>query len=112
MGRDHSYECTTCGEMRSGLNDLRCDYDPCMDCGEMAMPCLCLRTVFMRERLEALASNLATAAGLCAAFEQGYEQREHERLYSDHGYRMEQDWRPGYALPATSGDRLSGRRGR
>ena len=49
----------------------------------------------MKRRLHALASNLRVAAGLCEAFELGREQREHERLYSDHGYRTDLDWRPG-----------------
>jgi hypothetical protein len=50
-----------------------------------------------------LASNLAVAGGLCEAFDQGYEQREHEHLYSNHGYRTDQDWRPGCNQPHRSG---------
>jgi hypothetical protein len=59
--------------------------------------------VQFRAAMACLASNLAIAGGLCEAFDQGYEQREHEHLYSNHGYRTEQDWRPGCNQPHRSG---------
>jgi hypothetical protein len=45
--------------------------------------------------LDTLAANLATVAALCASFSLGHAQHEHEQLYSNHGYRTEQGWRPG-----------------
>jgi hypothetical protein len=50
-------------------------------------------------RLGLLSYNIGIAAMLCAAFWQGHEQREHEQLYSNHGYRECDDWYPGHALP-------------
>jgi hypothetical protein len=47
------------------------------------------------EHLANLASCLRQAAGLCAAFEEGWWQHDHHQMYSSHGYRSEQDWRPG-----------------
>jgi hypothetical protein len=47
-----------------------------------------------------LASCLAVAGALCEAFDLGREQNEHERLYSSHGYRTDQDWLPGCGRPA------------
>ncbi len=55
----------------------------------------------IKVRLDNLARNLRDAGGLCAAFWQGHEQREHERLYSDHGYRECDDWYPGHAIGST-----------
>jgi hypothetical protein len=95
--RDHSIECETCGVMRGGLNDLECE---CEDNRWRERPYV----IEMQRRqalldlgihLANLAACLREAAGLEVAFSLGYEQREHERLYSDHGYRKEQDWRPG-----------------
>jgi hypothetical protein len=53
----------------------------------------------LHRAMRTLAANLASCAALCEAFELGYEQNEHERLYSNHGYRTEQDWRPGCQRP-------------
>jgi hypothetical protein len=101
-GRDHSYECETCGEYRGGLNDLRCDCDPCEVCGETSVrgrPCLCGRRALVRIHLVCLARNLRDAAGLCEAF------------YLGQGDRLLQDcpcsaciatvWRPGCNRPAS-----------
>lgn len=45
--------------------------------------------------MRTLAANLAIGAALCEAFNQGHEQAQHEQIYSNHGYRTDQDWRPG-----------------
>lgn len=87
--RDHSETCEVCGYQRGGLNDLLCACE------------------YVDERRSTWASNLALClrdgAALCEAFELGYEQNEHERLYSNHGYRTEQDWRPGCGRTAGGG---------
>jgi hypothetical protein len=49
----------------------------------------------IRDSMHCLAHNLVIAGALCAAFWQGHEQREHEQLYSNHGYRTDEGWRPG-----------------
>ena len=54
----------------------------------------------IKASLRTLASNLAAAGALCEAFAQGYDQHEHEQLYSNHGYRTDGDWRPGCQRPA------------
>jgi hypothetical protein len=46
-------------------------------------------------RLSMLAVNLVIAAGLCRAFEDGWEERETWDLYGQHGYRLDRCWRPG-----------------
>lgn len=45
--------------------------------------------------LSNLAANIATAGGLCEAFELGHSQANHEEMFSRHGYRCDEDWRPG-----------------
>ena len=47
------------------------------------------------ERLNNLVTRIVFAAACCESFDAGYAQAEHERLYSNHGYRKDQDWRPG-----------------
>lgn len=77
--RDHSIECETCGYMRGGLNDLRCDCEPCDICGEIwtvDMPCMCGRTSVAAIHLYTLAHNLAVAGGLCRSFELGKSDAE------------------------------------
>lgn len=67
-GRDHSYECETCGVYRGGLNDLRCD---CDDPHTVTLYDLIAFEAECAERLDTLAANLATAAALCRAFDLG-----------------------------------------
>lgn len=93
-GRDHSYECETCGELRGGINDALCACDdlpyeqaaalrstifPCSLCGGRVKPWLqppgatahssC--TWFLHGNLHRLSHNLAIAAGLCRAHMMG-----------------------------------------
>jgi hypothetical protein len=79
-GRDYGVECERCDWYRR-VGGTICD---------------------VHHRLATLAHNLAWAASLCEAFWQGWEEREHHDLYSSHGYRTEQDWRPGCQRPARS----------
>lgn len=76
-GRDHSETCEVCGCQRGGLNDLRCDCDPCETCGEVGSrdtPCRCGRRALVSIHLGCLADNLRIAGGLCAAFRQGFDE--------------------------------------
>ena len=76
MGRDHSYECEVCGFMRGGLNDLTCACEQ--------------PYVALVHGLATLAHNLATASGLCRAFNLGDAARSGWHSLSD-----EQQWTPG-----------------
>lgn len=79
-------ECHGTGEWHPGRG---IDPDWCGFCGGTGEDWLDLSP------LATLAFNLGIAAGLCMTFWEGWEQREHHDLYSAHGYRTEQDWRPG-----------------
>lgn len=62
------------------------------------------------EAARILARNLRDAGALCAAFWEGWDQREHHDLYSAHGYRTEQNWRPGCGRPTPgNGEHEAGR---
>lgn len=94
MGSEYVWTCNFCGltnkqvaVLFSGPRNFICDQ--CVDVAAEHIDGVTLRT---------LATNLAVAGGLCAAFWEGWEQREHHDLYSKHGYRTDQDWRPGCAL--------------
>ncbi len=78
-----SGQCSKCGGVQCWCKLIADDEDPFNDLG------------WTRQRLHNLASNLSVAAGLCEAFDLGYEQHSHEQLYSNHGYRKDQDWSPG-----------------
>jgi hypothetical protein len=98
--RDHSYQCETCGYARGGLNDLMCECDaPKLDVDAVMAR---VAEIEIEQRLDCLARNLSIAAALVESFDLGYEQHEHEQLYSNHGYRTDQDWRPG-CLRAVAG---------
>jgi hypothetical protein len=103
--------CDRCGDVGDTCNASRCDVHRCQECNEIRRPqdrdhwtyvcevCEAPDPVAMlamyRETARDLAHNLAVGAALCEAFEEGWEQCEHNRLYAAHGYRMEQVWKPG-----------------
>ena len=61
---------------------------------------------FLRDQmLDRLGANLAAAGALCAAYWEGWEQREHHDLYGQHGYRVDEGWQPnasGSPMPGWS----------
>lgn len=86
-GRDHSYDCGTCGMERGGLNDVPCDCDTTTDSG--------LIWLNFEIAMGRLAHNLAIGAALCEAHEIALNEAEGHRLYHEHGYRSVECWRPG-----------------
>jgi len=101
--RDHSEMCEVCGCQRGGLNDLRCDCDPCEICGEVGSPeepCRCGRETWIRISLACLSSSLRWAGAL-------HLSRRHalDELYQDGHYtgsRRRGCWQPntlGVAAP-------------
>ena len=121
-GRDHSYECVTCGQSRGGMNDERClcpdpvwpagaEFTPfgpilrsCDFCGDEGCrddDCdYChggLRE--MPETMRTLAHNLAWAATLCRSYEMGANPPPvGEDLHIAGGVVPAADWRPGHAI--------------
>ena len=75
--RDHSYECETCHEYRSGFDDLECRCDR-------------VGLVLWADWPGTLAANLAVGGALCAvwqrAFNDGWECAD---------FRRAVDWAPG-----------------
>lgn len=86
-GRDHSYECETCGLYRGGINDLPCD---CDDPHAAFLIAVMQVEAECRERLDCLAQNLAIGAALCRADLNGCARGMRIGLISS-----ADQWRPG-----------------
>jgi hypothetical protein len=94
---------TYCGWCGTEVNpSMRTGWDRTPQVGAFKFHFSCAES--MSFAFDNLARNLRDAAALCAAFWQGHEQREHEQLYSNHGYRTDQDWAPGCGRPVKGGE--------